>query len=422
MDPLIQYLEKNNFIPLINKTPQPKVGIIVVIPSFREPDLISSLNSLWICQRPICQVEVIIVINEPDNASIEIHQQNLKTLSDAQNWVEQHSDNRLFFYPVFVTLPEKHAGVGLARKTGMDEAVFRFSQFKKNEGIIVGFDADSDCSSNYLTEIEKHFNLNPKTPGASLYFEHPLYNNAQKEDWGIINYELHLRYLNQCLRLTGHPHAFQTVGSSFAVRSLAYVKQGGMNRKQAGEDFYFIQKIVALGNYSEINSTCIIPSSRESDRVPFGTGAAIKKWNNNTDPIYYTYNFEAFQALKKFFELIENFFVSDKDNFAMIIETLPESLKTFLISNNFSDEISQIQKHTATYNSFQNRFYNWFNIFKCIRYLNTAHETCYLMKNVTEMSKLLLNQLNFPISEEINGIELLKKFREIERSGNINRY
>ncbi len=34
------------------------------------------------------------------------------------------------------------------------------------------------------------------------------------------------------------------VGSALAVKALQYVKAGGMNRKQAGEDFYFVQKLV----------------------------------------------------------------------------------------------------------------------------------------------------------------------------------
>jgi len=42
-----------------------------------------------------------------------------------------------------------------------------------------------------------------------------------------------------------------------------------MNRKQAGEDFYFIQKLMPLGGYFALNSTAIYPSPRESSRVPF---------------------------------------------------------------------------------------------------------------------------------------------------------
>ncbi|MEZ4848575.1 MAG: hypothetical protein R3B93_08135 [Bacteroidia bacterium] len=72
-------------------------------------------------------------------------------------------------------------------------------------------------------------------------------------------------------------HAFHCVGSSMAVRSIAYQKRGGMNRRKAGEDFYFLQKFIAEGTLAELSTTKVIPSPRASEKVPFGTGRAIKK-------------------------------------------------------------------------------------------------------------------------------------------------
>ena len=61
-------------------------------------------------------------------------------------------------------------------------------------------------------------------------------------------------------------------------------KQDGLNKKQAGEDFYFLQKIMPMGNYFELNSTTVHPSSRTSDRVPFGTGPIINQYLKHPDP------------------------------------------------------------------------------------------------------------------------------------------
>ena len=63
----------------------------------------------------------------------------------------------------------------------------------------------------------------------------------------IMKYELYLRYYRLALEYTGHPHAYHCIGSAFAVRTLDYVAQGGMNKRQAGEDFYFLQKLIATG-------------------------------------------------------------------------------------------------------------------------------------------------------------------------------
>jgi hypothetical protein len=47
---------------LITKIPNDNLGIVVVIPCCNEPDLTASLQSLYACAKPICNVEVIVVM------------------------------------------------------------------------------------------------------------------------------------------------------------------------------------------------------------------------------------------------------------------------------------------------------------------------------------------------------------------------
>jgi hypothetical protein len=420
MNSFISYLEKNNFIPQLTSKPLDEVGIIIVIPCFNEPFLINTLNSLWNCTRPGYKVEIIIVVNHPLDTPQNIINQNKKSLQEAKSWIFEHPDNALQFHLIFISdMPIKHAGVGLARKIGMDEAVYRFNLLQNFKGIMVGFDADSLCDPNYLIEIENHFRKNPKTPGASIYFEHPIDDPKHHLllNEGIILYELHLRVLNQGLRYAGHPHAFHTVGSSFAVLAGAYVMQGGMNKRQAGEDFYFIQKIIALGNYTEINSTRVIPSPRESDRVPFGTGAAIKKWIDSRGGTFTTYNPEAFLTLKKLFQLPKKFYTANKQEYASIISCLHPALIDFLEKNNYEDEISGIGKNTNSLVSFTNRFFNWFNVFKVIKFLNTSHNRYFEMMDVTNAAAMLLKNSAPDIVEVSDSKNMLLYYRNIERTG-----
>ena len=93
-----------------------------------------------------------------------------------------------------------------------------------------------------------------------------------------------------------------------AVKALPYVKAGGMNRKQAGEDFYFIQKLVPAGGYFSLNSTTVYPSPRASFRVPFGTGASIGKLTEQMNVRLLTYNLQAFNELRSFFSMTESFY------------------------------------------------------------------------------------------------------------------
>ena len=301
------YLNKYGFCaPQITEAPNPNLGIIVVIPCFNETDLTSSLAALYNCKPPSTPVEIITVINAGLKYNDDVKIQNLKTLTEAQEWSNKRDSDHLKFHFILNNeLPKKHAGVGLARKIGMDEAVSRFDTLNI-DGTIVCFDADSKCHTNYLTEVENHFKNNPKTPGCSIHYEHPI-EGAEFEELiykGIINYELFLRYYNQALLFCGFPFAYQTVGSSMAVRSSIYQKQGGMNKRKAGEDFYFIHKIIALGGFTNLSSTKVIPSPRISDRVPFGTGKAIGDWIETKADVYSTYDFRIWSILKAFVTII----------------------------------------------------------------------------------------------------------------------
>jgi glycosyltransferase involved in cell wall biosynthesis len=421
MEFIQNYLIRNQVEFLIPGLPSNNLGMVIVIPCFNEPNLEATLHSLWICDKPDCHVEIIIVINDSEDSSSAIKEQNQLTVIETRNWIEKHKLDTLHFHLLYCCdLPPKHAGVGLARKIGMDQAISRFNAMNNSKGIIINLDADSICDTNYLTAIENHFNKNIKTPGASIYFEHPIPNPTPEATIksGILQYELHLRYLNQALRFIGHPHAFHTVGSCFAVRADAYVRQGGMNKRKAGEDFHFIQKIIWLGNFTEINTTKVIPSDRISDRVPFGTGAAMKKLSDDATDELLTYNFQSFVVLKQFFLSIEAMYQSDSNNLPKIISPLADPVKKFLLEINFEKEIRSIQNNTASYSSFKNRFFLWFDVFRVIKFINQSHNQCYTKQPVAEECKKLLAA--YPIHTSQNPahvVELLTIFRLLDRKG-----
>src|ERR1041384_2597042 len=176
---MISYLGKHRFCERqIKASVTNDVSIIVVIPCYNEPELLKTLKSLFDCKRTFCIVEVIIVINSGEQDKENVFKQNQRTFDQAAEWIKNHRSEYLFFYLMQMkNFPSKHAGVGLARKIGMDEAAARFDDFSKHDGIIVCLDADCTVDKNYLQEIEKHFQLNPKATGCSIYFEHPLDGN-----------------------------------------------------------------------------------------------------------------------------------------------------------------------------------------------------------------------------------------------------
>jgi len=390
-----KYLQKQKREILIESIPHKETGICVVIPCYREPDILQTLESLINCDLPSVKVEVIVLINHSEIASSDIKEFNLKTKSEIENWVlliENCSLNIFVVGPI--ELQKKWAGAGLARKSGMDEAIRRFNLIEKPNGIIVSLDADTLVSKNYFVEIEKYFNVNSKNVGATISFQHQTKDLKEKHLQGIQLYEKYLDYYKKALDFTGYPFSMFTVGSAFAVTAEAYVKRGGMNRRQAGEDFYFLQNLVQIGKVGQISSAKVFPSARLSDRVPFGTGPILQKWMNGEEDLTQTYNLQAFIDLRDLFAVKEKFFKIDESEFDSIVSTLPESINGFLKHDNFWSELDDLNRNCSTLASFQNRFFQKFNAFKIIKYLNFAHEYFYEKAKLSEQFTELKNHQN----------------------------
>ena len=237
----------------------------------------------------------------------------------------------------------------------MDEAVFRFFDANSQGGIICSFDADSVCDKNYFLEIEKAIQRDPPPGAGSIYFEHPVSGDTFPSEVyeGITLYELHLRYFIQALRYIGFPYVHHTVGSAFFVSTDTYVKVGGMNRRKAGEDFYFLQKIMPDVNYIDLNTTRIQPSPRPSKRVPFGTGPWIEKYLTHEVDTFFTYNLDAFLDLALLFGKIDELAALNENQIGPFYLTLPRSIRSFISKDNFLQKVGEIKNNTATSAAFE---------------------------------------------------------------------
>ena len=149
------YLEERALFPqMINEAPDNNTGIIVVVPAYNEPGIGRLLDSLSVCTEPDCRVEVIIVINAPADASPESRENNIETYKNIESWKKEHKD---CFFRLFAFNTGEHSlsgwGVGLARKTGMDEALRRFNSIDRPDGVILNLDADCTVEKNYLRSV-----------------------------------------------------------------------------------------------------------------------------------------------------------------------------------------------------------------------------------------------------------------------------
>ncbi|MFQ5335059.1 MAG: glycosyltransferase family 2 protein, partial [Flavobacteriales bacterium] len=246
----------------------------------------------------------------------------------------------------------------------------RFGSIHSN-GIIACFDADCSCDDNYLTALFRHFNTQAHVDACAVYFEHPLSGEEDEALYeGIAHYELYLRYYRMGLEYAGLPFAYHTVGSAIVVRSSTYCKLGGMNKRKAGEDFYFVSKIIKAGGFSNLLTTRVIPSPRISDRVPFGTGKAMGDYlhkgrlNMAIPPI------ELFTELRDFNSSLHDVFTGNDSVHGAAIGS-------YFASINYSERWDEIRSNISSFASFRKRFYRWFDALSVLKFVHFSLENGY---------------------------------------------
>jgi len=396
-----KYIQKNVVYPaFIESEVSPLLSMIVMIPCLNEPEIIRTLESLWACDPVESICEVIVAVNNSDDSSSSVKDFNRETFLDLVDWGKRNNRENLFLSPIYApAVNPKFAGAGMARKIGMDEAIRRFNVLNKPDGVIISLDSDCLVSSNYLKRIENVFSKNKSCFAATVNFEHRMDEMPDpKQKTGIRLYEDYLHYYKHATDYTGFPNSIYTIGSAFVVRAEAYVKQGGMNRRQAGEDFYFLNKLTNLGTIVEINDAFVYPSARVSDRVPFGTGAAMTKWMNDADDLHLTYNILAFKDLKCFFCRIDSLFRINTTDLEEFCSSLPDSVQEYLLTLGFPDKLAEINQNSSSLISFRKRFFQFFDAFIILRFLNLAHQNHYSRQNLADAILQLKALAEFPDS------------------------
>ncbi|MDR1527597.1 MAG: hypothetical protein LBS46_08035 [Dysgonamonadaceae bacterium] len=362
------------------------VEIRIVIPCYNEPEIRQTVQSLWACSQPACRTEVVVVVNSYLISPETVRQFNRQTYDELNAFARKYNVPGLYLTPLLVEdLPGRQTGAGLPRKTGMDRAANQFESENYPQGIIISLDADCTVAENYLTEIYRCFRQY-RLKSATIEFHHPVEHlpatdNIRK---AAEAYEGYLRYYRAALAYTGYPYAFYTIGSAFAVTAQTYRQAGGMGKQQAGEDFYFLQKVFPLGKTQFIDSTCVYPSARTSSRVPFGTGTNIAQMLKNMDFKKLTYRIEAFTDLKNLFNQVNTFFRQPEPVVEQQLSDLPLYTRKFLEEEHFIDKISEINRYTTTPENFRKRFFYYFTAFKILKYLNFVHPNPYPLADAKE--------------------------------------
>lgn len=183
-------------------------------------------------------------------------------------------------------------GVGTARKIGADVALGLVHRRRIDSGWIHCTDADVRLPETYFQRSNAP-GLSASKYSALVYpFRHsddPGNPEGREVVMATQLYELSLRYYVAGMKFARSPYAFHTIGSTMAVSAPYYAKVRGFPKREAGEDFYLLNKLAKVAPVLELDAgednEVIQIESRRSDRVPFGTGAAVNKITAYADPV-----------------------------------------------------------------------------------------------------------------------------------------
>ncbi len=400
---------------------------VVVIPCYSEfrnlPALLESLNLN--SSGYLNETAFLFVINNSSECAETVRKNNADTL-DFFREIISHPENRYGKLNIAIVdaatgnlaPPPKLAGVGLARKIGMDAALSLLGEENFKEGIIVALDADCTVSDNYLEEIFIAFSQNPE--GFAIFnYEHTFSDENGIND-AITAYEIFLRYYVLGLRFANSHYALHTIGSAFACRPALYIKCEGMNKLKAGEDFYFIEKMAKQSGYKYIKEATVFPSPRPSKRVPFGTGRAVLNYLGEPEKRDLLYDPLIFSILKEWLKVYDEF-TENPEAILCKASGIHNALGEFLKMNKFTEHWNKIIRKAAsgTQLTFQKKI--WFDGFKTLKFVHYMRDTHFpnIPYSTACRNLLTLMDLRYPEAEtqvvnaENSKLSLLNLLREL---------
>lgn len=386
----------------------PKQRALAAIPLCRESQLLDGLLASLQSAAAHHPATVIFTVNQRASAPMAVRDDNERTLVKLTTMlagkVEQIADH-VFAGPLSPDLhaivvdrcrpgrglPERQ-GVGMARKIGCDLAcVMAHQPGLAIDRFIRNTDGDVRVAHDFFRPITE------SGLAAALYpFRHQAKNDGID---AVLSYEVYLHYYVRGLRFAGSDYAFHTVGSTIACEISSYVSCRGFPKKEAGEDFYLLNKLAKVGSVREIERTPLTLVARDSDRVPFGTGASQKKIEGllQSGGEYKVYHPDCFRLLKLWLTLAHDA-LADADASAIWSRFVSEATRGFSeVSaaglDHLQDSLQLVAGMTSVLAKSPVRSKRdghlriWFDGFRTMRFLNLARDLFFGVVPVSEAAK-----------------------------------
>ena len=289
-------------------------------------------------------------------------------------------------------------GVGHARKTGADLAAYLVHQRRVRSPWIHCTDADVHLPQRYFSCSTALSDTAAQETAALVYpFRHGIAEDKMvvKEGGGeILNirrhkimqvtrlYEYSLRYYVAGLSFAHSPYAFHTIGSTIAVNAVHYAKVRGFPRRQAGEDFYLLNKLAKVGSIMQLSADTdcepIEIAARLSDRVPFGTGAAVGRIMELENPAreFLLYHPAVFGLLRSWLGSLPAFWQSRSSDISAILSLSnhsPMDLQVLiggLEESGAAEALQHALRQSSDAKQFNRQIHTWFDAFRTLKLIH----------------------------------------------------
>jgi hypothetical protein len=297
-------------------------------------------------------------------------------------------------------MPEKGGGVGMARKLGLDIALSLFDYENPVKKLLFNLDADAWVEPHYLSAVRYFFETEKVSAAVVSYSHRPEQDSALQA--AICCYEIFLRYYVLGLGFAGSPYAFHTIGSTMICTPESYVAVRGMNRRDAAEDFYFLDKLAKLAPVARISTTTVYPSGRPSRRVPFGTGRRMIRFLEGRHNEYLLYDPEIFRILKRWLEIMVGHPRQETQAILAMATGIHPLLGSFLELNRFQEIWPRIRRNHREPDALLRQFHVWFDGFKTMKLIHYLTENSYPQRGMFSVLKDMFDMMNIHYPDALN--------------------
>lgn len=375
--------------PVLARQPDDELKAVVVVPALAESDTLPSFVESLTEAEKRCDwsVELVVVVNNSTEASEERVADNRQTLDYLQKLSLEFPVHALDYATGDRALEADRAGVGLARRIGLDVALSRLARSSPERSYLICCDADCRVNSQYLQGIIEEMERAPEARAGVCRYEHEIPDDRQKAEM-MAEYELWLRYVSLGLAVAKSPYTYHDIGSTLVFTAEGYALADGFSRRKALADFETIQKIVKIDGrpcVKHLQTPKITTSSRESDRVARGTGAAMQE-REGTDKHFPFQPARAFEYLREFAESVSAGFSDGIDQWTGRLEP---SLVAFLEEYSGWEHLDKIRSNSSSRSQFEAGVFTYVDRLKQMRYANRIARQSEPVEPSRQMERLL---------------------------------